>query len=162
MKLSDVTLERDNYFVAMEYYGLILNRTYLMMVLEGHLIGLIANGLVSAKSHDALLDAIIDPMTVKGDLHNKDSYLNDARLKALANINLLGDELTKSNRQNFRYKLEEISQVWHDPKKKFGMADYPHDGRLYVVAQGKKREFILLGNQSGSGIAARLQAQIAG
>ena len=42
MKLSDFTLGQGNFFVAMEYHTLILNRT--LLVTEKHLVGIVANG----------------------------------------------------------------------------------------------------------------------
>jgi hypothetical protein len=33
------------------------------------------------------------------------------------------------------------------------MGEYPHDGKVYVTTKdGKRREFIILGNQSGESI----------
>lgn len=39
------------------------------------------------------------------------------------------------------------------------MGSYPHDGKVHVKTQaGKKREFIILGNQSGEAIKAWIEA----
>ena len=38
-------------------------------------------------------------------------------------------------------------------EKKWGMGYYPHDGKVYVKTKnGKKKEFIILGSQSGKEI----------
>ena len=50
MKFKDFALKSDNHFVAMQYYGLILNRTFLVILTNNELIGIKVNGLVSVES----------------------------------------------------------------------------------------------------------------
>ena len=45
MKLKDIELTDKNHFIAMEYYYLILNRTFLVIKTKGFLIGIEGNGL---------------------------------------------------------------------------------------------------------------------
>jgi hypothetical protein len=50
--------------------------------------------------------------------------------------------------------LSDIKSAIYNPSKKFGMGYYPHDGRVIIETfDNKKREFIILGNQSGESIA---------
>lgn len=49
MKFKDFVLKEGNHFVAMEYYNLILNRTYLCLLTEDYLIGLKVNGIVGVE-----------------------------------------------------------------------------------------------------------------
>lgn len=154
MRLADFKLDEGNYFVAMEYYALMLNRTLLILLTETHLIGIVANGLVSVRSSADPLTAIITgDLSIGGDLDNPLSYLNEKYLNRAKNLDLLGDDLLKINRANFRIRFDEISSVTYDPRKKWGMGYYPHDGKVYVLMHGKKREFIVLGIQSGRDIA---------
>ena len=62
--------------------------------------------------------------------------------------------LFRSNKANFKIKLSDIKEVHYNPNKKFGMGPYPHDGRVTIKTNdNRKREFIILGNQSGQKIA---------
>lgn len=132
-------------FVAMEYYALILNRTYLITVKNGALNGIVCRGLTSLDAGDPISRAL----SVKGDMNDISSYIDPSRLN-------------QSNSANFRIPRSEITSVIHDPKKKWGMGPIPHDGKVYVEAAGKKREFIILGKQSGKEIAERLRAEVGG
>ena len=58
------------------------------------------------------------------------------------------------NKTNFLLKTSDIKSAVYNPAKKFGMGHYPHDGRVTIETyDNKKREFIILGNQSGKSIA---------
>ncbi len=137
----------EDYFVAMEYYMLILNRTYLIRITEKSLSGIVVNKLVSAGNPDKSNN----PWIVKGDLTNPLSYIKEEYIN---NINLDDKTLLKANNTNFIIKRSDIETVWYDASKKWGMGPYPHDGKVYVKTyRGKTREFIILGNQSGQTIA---------
>ena len=57
------------------------------------------------------------------------------------------------NKANFRINISEINHIYYDPKKKWGMGNYPHDGKIYIETfNGKRKELIILGGQSGQGI----------
>lgn len=158
MKLSDLKLSEENHFVGMEYHGLILNRTLLVLLTETHLIGILGRGVTAAEDEsDPLTAWIFGYFSVHGDLNDPHSYLKQSYLDNAADIDLLGNEFLKMNRANFRYLFTEISEVSYNPKKKWGMGYYPHDGKVYLTAQGRKREFIILGNQSGRIIAGRIK-----
>ena len=163
MRLFDFKLIEGNHFVAMEYYGLILNRTFLILLAETHMIGVVANGLISVRSAaDPLTSIITDALSVHGDLHNPLSYLKEKYLNRVKNLNLLGDDFLKINRANFRIRFDEISEVTYDPRKKWGMGYYPHDGKVYVTTHGNRREFIILGDQSGRAIASWTEGKSVG
>ena len=58
------------------------------------------------------------------------------------------------NKTNFLLKTSDIKSAVYNPAIKFGMGPYPHDGRITIETyDNKKREFIILGNQSGESIA---------
>ena len=157
MKLKDIELTDSNHFIAMQYYGLIINRTYLVLFINNHLIGIVANGLVSVQSGGALASIITSKMSVDGDLLNPLSYLKDKHLKRVEHLNLLEDNIKKTNSSNFRINIKDIISVDFDPSKKWGMGPYPHDGKIYLSTKDKKRELIILGSQSGEKILELIQ-----
>lgn len=155
MKLSDIELTDNNHFIAMEYYYLILNRTFLVIKTKGLLIGVQGNGLVSVEGgQDILTRQITSNMAIKGDLTNPYSYLKNKYLEKIAELNLIDGSIIEANKTNFLIMLSNIKSAIYNPSKKFGMGPYPHDGRVTVETfENKKREFIILGNQSGENIA---------
>lgn len=155
MKFKDTEFNSDNHFIAMQYYGLVLNRTYLVLVTNDRLIGLKVNGLVSVESGGNILaKELSKTMTVKGDLKNPYSYIKTKYLDRLQDLELVDTEILKQDKSNFVIQRADINNAYYDPKKKWGMGYYPHDGKVYVVTNnGKKKEFIILGNQSGHKIA---------
>lgn len=135
-------------FVAMEYYALILNRTYLIRVGEGHISGSICRGLTAVEGGgDRLTREITARLAVHGELNDPASYVDTKTL-------------SKSHRADFAIAFSEVRSVTYNPKKKWGMGYYPHDGRVTVTTPGQKREFIILGGQSGREIARRLNKAV--
>jgi hypothetical protein len=130
-------------FVAMEYYALILNRTFLVTVTDDELTAVVCRGLTSSSGNDPLARLLSTPIAVRGDLNDSRSYVDEHRLR-------------RSNGANFSLKLTDVRNVRYDKRKKWGMGEYPHDGKVYVDNGDGEREFIILGNQSGEAIAARL------
>ncbi len=161
MTLKDIELTEDNHFVAMEYYYFILNRTYLVIKAKGFLIGIQGNGQVSVEGgKDILTRQITSHMAIKGDLTNPHSYLKNKYLEKVADLNLLDGSIIDANKTNFLIKLTDITSSVYNPAKKFGMGPYPHDGRVTIETNAnQKREFIILGNQSGEHIATFITTQ---
>ena len=155
MKFKDFELKSDNHFIAMQYYGLILNRTYLVLVTNDRIIGLKVNGLVSVESSGNILSKELSKtMTIKGDLENPYSYMKSKYLDRLQDLELTDTEIEKQDKSNFVIQRADINNAYYDPKKKWGMGYYPHDGKVYLMTNnGRKKEFIILGNQSGYKIA---------
>jgi hypothetical protein len=154
MTLSSFKLTANNHFVAMEYYMLLLNRTYLVLLTNDLIIGLQANGIVSSEGgDDYLTQSIVDPFTIKGDLNNPYSYLKQKYLQKIESVNLLDGSILHQPGANFIIKKTDLADVYFDERKKWGMGHYPHDGKVYVKTNIAKREFIILGNQSGQRIA---------
>jgi hypothetical protein len=155
MKLNEFKFSNSDHFVAMEYYGLIFNRTYLVLITREYIIGLKVNGLISIESKpDVVTKLITSSMAVKGDLFNPYSYIKSKYLQLYQHTNLLDGSILKVSRSNFMIKRNEVKEVRYDPSKKWGIGYYPHDGKIYIsYPGGKKREFIVLGNQSGKSIA---------
>jgi len=139
----------------MEYYYLILNRTYLVIKERGYLIGIQGNGIVSAQGGgDLLTEIVTSSLSINGDLANPYSYLKNKYLQKIADLNLLDGSIVAANSTNFLIRTIDIKSVVYNRKKKWGMGDYPHDGRVTVETyDNRKREFIILGAQSGKDIA---------
>ena len=136
-------------FVAMEYYALILNRTYLVRVGDGQIAGSVCRGLTAVEGGgDRLTREITARLAVQGELNDPASYVDAATL-------------SKSHRANFAITLSDVQSVAYDPRKKWGMGYYPHDGRVTVATTRVRREFIILGGQSGREIARRLNSAVA-
>jgi len=162
MTITDFQRENGRYFVAMQYYSLILNRTYLVLLTDSFMIGIQSNGLVSIKGGgDAFTMAVTEKLAVSGDLNNPLSYVNPNYIKRIENIDLLSDDLLTKNKSNFRISYSDILTVKYDARKKWGMGYYPHDGKVYVKTNsGKTIEFIILGSQSGQSIRDLIAAKI--
>lgn len=161
MTLAAFDFQEHNHFVAMEYHTLILNRTFLILITNDYLIGIQANGLVSAESgnkiplglEDVLTKAIGNLMAVRGDLSNPYAYIKQKYIQKSMQKDLLSDNLLAVNKINFRINKTDIKTVRYDARKKWGMGPYPHDGKVYIETNNSKREFIILGAQSGKKIA---------
>lgn len=155
MKFKDVELNENNHFIAMQYYGLILNRTFLVILTNDLLIGIKVNGLISIESDgNAIAKEISKNLTVRGDLQNPYSYVKSKYINNIQDYELLDGSILTLNKCNFVVSKVDIKNAYHNPKKKWGMGYYPHDGKVYIeTVDGKKKEFIILGNQSGQKIA---------
>ena len=155
MKFKDFELTTDNHFIAMQYYGLILNKTLLVLLTKDLLIGIKVNGLVSVESGGNIIaKELAGTMAIKGDLQNPYSYVKSKFIDRVNNYDLFDGSILTQNKSNFVIKRSDIQNAFYDPKKKWGMGYYPHDGKVYVETHdGRKKEFIIMGNQSGEKIA---------
>jgi len=155
MQFKNFEFRDNNHFVAMQYYGLILNRTFLILITHDDLIGIKVNGLISVEGgHNEFARAISGKMAVKGDLHNPYSYIKSEFIEKIQDCELSDSSILEQDKSNFKIKRADIKNAYHNPSKKWGMGYYPHDGRVYIEKNsGQKKEFIILGNQSGQRIA---------
>lgn len=132
----------------MEYYALILNRTFVITIDGECLRGVKCRGLTSIDSGgDALARALTSKLAVHGDLDDPRSYIDEHLL-------------CSSSAANFTVLLSDISTVEYNPKKKWGMGYYPHSSRVYISTADRTREFIILGKQSGSDVYTRLKTAV--
>ena len=132
----------------MEYYALILNRTYLVHVGDGQITGGVCRGLTAVEGGgDRLTREVTAKLAVQGELNDPASYVDAVTL-------------SKSHRANFAIELSEVQSVTYDPRKKWGMGYYPHDGRVTIATARERHEFIILGGQSGREIARRLNSAV--
>ena len=161
MKFKDFELKNNNHFIVMQYYGLILNRTFLVLLTNDLLIGIKSNGLISVEGGDnKIAKALSETMAVKGDLQNPYSYIKSKYVDKIQDCELFDTSILKQNKSNFIIKRATVKNAYYDPKKKWGMGYYPHDGKVYIeTIDGLKKEFIVLGNQSGQKIANLILTQ---
>ena len=154
LKLSDFELKEGNHFIAMQYYGLILNRTFLVLITDDYLIALKVNGIVSVEVNhgNPITRKITNSLAIKDDLENPYSYAKNSFLNRLADKDIYSEDILKDSSCNFRIPKSDILEVLYDKKKKWGMGSYPHDGKVFIKTNNKKIEFIILGQQSGEKI----------
>ena len=133
-------------FTAMEYWALILNRTFLIFTYNEMLCGAKVRGTTSSFS------------VLFGDSYwsNFLSYLSRRFLKKHIGIAPDSSAFLAANRTNFQIPRNEITKITFDPTPKWGMGGVPHTGKLYIETATRKREFIILGSQDGKDIESRL------
>lgn len=155
MKIGEFQFTPDNHFIGMEYYRLILNRTFLILITDKELIGIKVHGLIGAESSDPVVNLL--PFAIDGNLQNPYAYIDTKYLERIQSTDLHSTEFLKINNSNFRINKSDILNTEYDKRSKWGMGPYPHDGKVYIKTRDyKKREFIILGSQSGQDIQKRL------
>ena len=138
----------------MEYYWLILNRTFLILLTDTKLIGIKVNGPIGAQNSDPIVNLL--PLAIDGDLQNPNSYINMKYIERIKDVDLLSESFLRIDKANFIINKLDIIRTEHDRSKKWGMGNYPHDGKVYITTQdNSRREFIILGSQSGEEISKR-------
>jgi hypothetical protein len=126
-------------FVAMEYYWLILNRTYLVFIAPEGLYGWRAQG-----PRTNFNPSYFGPYQEM--LEDNEFMRNRRAIEKLSQL-----------RGGFFLQGSAIISVVADDQSKWGMGGIPHSGRIKVrLSSGKSREFILLGRVSPEGIRDRI------
>ena len=161
MKFRDLDFSSGKIFVAMEYYFLILNRTFLVVIGDGELIGLKVRGLISSENNsNPIASRMTNHLAIKDSLGDPNSYINRNLLDKYTELEVQSSRVMEMDNSNFKIKFDDILNVYHDKRKKWGMSYYPHDGKIFVETSDAKKELIILGNQQGSEIAQQLNAAI--
>lgn len=143
-------------FVAMEYYWLILNRTFRIIVTEDNIYGVKVRGVISANRLTFDSDFVLH-----GDLKDPKTFEGRSFLQQYKDIDLSSQEFIESDSHNFRIRHHEVEQVSYNPKDKWGMGQIHHTGRLNLhLSEGHRREFILLGKQDGEQLRRRFEEVI--
>lgn len=128
-------------FVAMEYYWLVMNRTYVIFIAPEGLYGWLAQGSVAASD-----DTYFEPYQ---------RMLLDERFMrnhtAIHKLSLLPG--------GFFFARSEIASVADDDRKKWGTSGLPHTGSVRVrLVSGTSREFIVLGHMHTGRIAHKINS----
>lgn len=131
-------------FLAMEYWGLILNRSFAVLISPAGLHGWQFKGITSALNPHFFVPyqrLILDPDPAIG----TEAF----------------DRLMKK-RGSFFIPRDQITAATFDPTPKWGMGGVPHTGKLLVhLRDGRDREFILLGDQDGQASAIMSERAVA-
>jgi len=149
-------------FIAMEYYWLVLNRTYRVIVTGEKIYGVRVRGVMSdigiTFDRDFTLSGrLLDPMP--DDLQDPGSYEGESFVRRREGIDLNSDEFLEVDDHNFRLNRSDVDRVSYNPEKKWGMGDIPHSGRLVVhLKYGEQRELILLGDQDGEDLKQKFHS----
>jgi hypothetical protein len=133
------------WFAAMEYYALILNRTYKVFVTDQMLCGAKVRGLVS------------NPSFVAPQMFDQQFWIRTQTAPLYDSFDVTSEQFLQVNSANFQMKWNEITQVEYRSGRKWGMGNVPHSGRLTLQIQsGRQRELILLGKQNGDALKGKL------
>ncbi len=131
-------------FVGMEYYALILNRTYVVFAAHDGLYGWKAEGPVSnlrPRFYEPYQEMLADPELIR-DLE---------AVRDLASLN-----------GGFFIPSSDILSFETTDKSKWGMGGIPHSGKIWIkMTNGKSREFILLGSVSPESIRDQILSSVA-
>lgn len=124
-------------FVAMEYYALILNRSFVIYAAPDGLYGMKFMGLMMDSKQPRFFEGaeqlLDNPWFVPG---------SEGFEKSM-----------KESKANFVIPYEEVVDATFDATLKWGMGAIQHSGKLRLkFRNGKKREFVLFGNAYGDGI----------
>jgi hypothetical protein len=123
----------------MEYFALILNRTFVVFIAPEGLYGYKAIGPVTTAAplfFEPLVDMLKDPEL----MHDKEAVKQLSELKG-----------------GFFIPRSDIAAVEVIPTQKWGMGPIPHSGRIRVsLSSGQSREFILLGIVDGEAVRQRI------
>jgi len=125
----------------------------LVLITGESIIGLVVHGIIASNDRgDPLTRLITSKLSPSGDLSNPMAYVDEKYRRKYSNVDLKSGDLKQISSANFRSALSEVTDVYHDPSKKWGMGPYPYDGKVYIEFGKSKREFIILGDQSGERI----------
>jgi len=132
----------------MEYYWLILNRTYLVFVTDGMIAGAKVRGLIAA------------PFSPGPEWSDPQFYPRPRLVAKYAGTNVESTQFLAVSSANFQLKRPQVERIEFVSSPKWGMGTVPYSGRILLWGHdGRRKELILLGHQDGPAIVARLRSQ---
>ena len=136
-------------FVALEYYALMLNRTYKVFVTDRLLCGAIVRGWLAA------------PILPGAQWYDPEFYPRERILRRYTGIDVSSPEFLSRNLWNFQVDRRELADVEFNSREKWGMGSVPYSGRIHLYFRsGGGQELSLLGAQDGPGIRDRLRPTV--
>jgi hypothetical protein len=131
-------------FIAMEYYGLILNRTFEVYLLSDCLLGRKTGGIVGAS-----------PVHLTNKYQKAEAFVGKEKIRD----EIDATAVLKASKANFRLLFSEIDRVEFLKKKKWGMGPVAHTGilNIYSKSGSKIKELIVLGDQEGELILNKIK-----
>ena len=131
-------------FIALTYYGLVLNRTYRVIVTDRMVCGARVRGLMSAP-------AVVTPAH-----DDPESYPNSKLDARYAGLDPESPEFLLADRANFQIPRESIERVELVERRKWGLGGIPSPGRIVLHCGDARRELILIGRPNAAAIARGL------
>jgi hypothetical protein len=133
-------------FVALEYYSLILNRTYKIFVTDDLVCGAIVRGVLPA------------PLIPSDEWYDPNFYPSERTLRRYDDVSVKSTRFARINLWNFQTPRASIADVEFTTEPKWGMGSVPYSRRIFLYyREGGSQELILLGLQDGPGIRDRLR-----
>ena len=161
MALPTILQKNPQFFIALQYHTLLLNRRLLVFMTEKELVVLKAGGLLSDQHPTSgLANLILIPLQVASGRMQALHYLQPKYVKRYAAFDELGRGIVEADPFNFAIPYAAIDEVQKVTKRKWGMGSVPYTGRLNVVTTNKTYEFILLGDQNLDEIHSKLLNRI--
>ena len=148
----DTFVNGPNYFVSMEYKGM-SNCIYKVYVNDSLILGAKVNGYITTEGSFGIGKTI-----PKGVMHSPEAYVDSAIDIKYKNLLPDNDSFLNADKDNFIIRKTDITKVYLNPKKKFGMGYYPQSGRIEIETGKTKenrkgnREFILVGDQDPNAV----------
>jgi hypothetical protein len=140
------TTSGAQFFVAMEYYAVFLNRTYKVYITDHMLSGAKVGGLVASPT--ILTDEMLNPLY----------WAQSPAADFYDGMDVTSKAFLKYDWVNFQIQWAAVKRITFDPSKKWGMGNVPHSGKLLIhLSKGGARELILLGRQDGESLRAQLE-----
>jgi len=137
----------ETWFVAMQYYALILNRTYKVFITDTMLCGAHVRGLV------------MSPPAVSSDQLDRDYWANTLLGTLYELLDVTSPKFLSQDWANFQIRWSEIARIDFDASKKWGMGNVPYSGRIFIrLKSGRSKELILLGQQAGPQLRDALES----
>jgi len=150
LNISSNAGSRRPYFIAMQYYALVLNRTYKVFEADTMLSGAVVNGLVAS------------PLGASDEALEPEYWARTPAESLYFELDVSSPAFLKLNLANFQIPWRDIARFDFTSAKKWGMGNVPHSGRLFVrLKSGRSRELILLGSQDGEALLKRLSSHLA-
>jgi len=144
---SDIHAEWS--FIAMQYYWLIVNRTFEVFVTRSMICGARVRGVIAS------------PEGTEPQQHDPQQYVSARLRRRYDSVNPESSEFLALDRANFQIPRSRISSIEFFPRK-WGMGGVPYSGRLVLSdPSNSKCELILLGTQDAGLIATRLREIVA-
>jgi hypothetical protein len=143
-------------FFAMEYYLLILNRSFEVTVTSESLSAAYLRGVIASPNPEIGVGGEVWRARKTG----QSAALFHPDAVASARKHDPGSPAYLAlHRTNFTVARSQILQLNFDPRKKWGMGWVPHSGRIQVALSDRtRREFILLGDQNGCDLISKASA----
>ena len=138
----------NNFFVALQYHTLFLNRRLILFLGDDKITVLkVGNMLADQHPTSNLANIVLKDMQVRDDRLNALNYIQNSYQTKYQNFSKLDEEILSVDNVNFELNYGDILKVRKNTSWKWGMGSVPYTGRIHIKTKSKKYEFIVLGNQ---------------